>query len=393
MNGLKSGLRQGLTADAAFRLRQLGRIRWLAKRRVLRHYGHDWRRDPWTAIKYILVDPEVGDFNYELRNERAFAAQTAAVLGVTLGEVERLFAELRADPELTDRLSRRMRRRIDMKHRVPFGPRISWYAMVRVLKPRLVVETGVRHGIGSLVLLRALERNAEEGVDGRLLSVDGDERAGWIVPDHLRDRWTLVNGWTTVVMDPALEGEAVDLFFHDTTPGLEIEAAEYAVAIRHANPQGMVLTSGSNGNRTPALPTLARRLDLEFRYIHEEPDHFYDGAGVGVVYLDAAAVARAATEASEAPAVAPPAVAPLPDADEPSLTPARRFARPEAEPAETTTGTRRFARPEREPDETPGTGRFERPQPASDPPPAREPAENGTRTPSRRGRARPPKSG
>jgi hypothetical protein len=65
---------------------------------------------------------------------------------------------------------------------------VAWYAVVRALKPQLIVETGIKQGLGSLVLLAALERNAGEGGSGRLISFDIDPFSGWVVPQRLRAR-------------------------------------------------------------------------------------------------------------------------------------------------------------------------------------------------------------
>jgi len=63
--------------------------------------------------------------------------------------------------------------------------------MTRILKPEIVIETGVFEGHSSLAILLALEENNK----GCLYSIDlpspslplGKE-PGWIVPEHLRKR-------------------------------------------------------------------------------------------------------------------------------------------------------------------------------------------------------------
>ena len=60
-----------------------------------------------------------------------------------------------------------MKRGIGPDAIVSFGRRLAWYAIARVMKPTVIVETGVAHGIGACVLCTALLRNAEEGDPGR----------------------------------------------------------------------------------------------------------------------------------------------------------------------------------------------------------------------------------
>ena len=52
-----------------------------------------------------------------------------------------------------------------------FGRRIGWYAMVRILKPEVVVETGIDHGVGSCVLAAAKIKNRREGFEGEYLGL------------------------------------------------------------------------------------------------------------------------------------------------------------------------------------------------------------------------------
>jgi hypothetical protein len=84
------------------------------------------------------------------------------------------------------------------------------------MKPRLVVESGVQDGLGSLAILRALARNHEDGHPGRLLSVDILATAGWLVPEIERSAWELVIGSADDVLEHSLKGERVGLFIEDT---------------------------------------------------------------------------------------------------------------------------------------------------------------------------------
>jgi hypothetical protein len=93
------------------------------------------------------------------------------------------------------------------------------YFVPRMLKPEVVVETGVALGVGTAFALAALERNGT----GRLVSIDlpplgceGDT-VGAIVPPELRHRWTLHRGTSTRVLPEILRGlPPVGLFTHDS---------------------------------------------------------------------------------------------------------------------------------------------------------------------------------
>ena len=176
------------------RVRALSRFRFLLKARQVRFEGRPFRDDPLSACHFVLFDPETHSYTYELANADELGPFLARATGVSAEEIADYVEEARTDPELGELLRQRVRWRIDCKRALPLGNRLLWYALARAVKPRVVVETGIYQGLGSLVLLRALDRNAAEGVDGRLISVDLDETSGWLVPNRLRDRWTRVIG-------------------------------------------------------------------------------------------------------------------------------------------------------------------------------------------------------
>jgi len=170
---------------------------------------------------------------------------------------------------------------MDLRSPAKISARVSWYAIARAVKPRLVVETGIKHGYGALVLLSALERNAREGSPGRLISFDSDPFSGWVVPERLRGNWQPVFASTFDVLESTLAGEQVDLFVCDTPPEYEIESFEMACAVRHAGERQVLISAG--GDRNPALPEVLAEAGDEYHYFKERPRHpVYPGAGVGL---------------------------------------------------------------------------------------------------------------
>ena len=94
------------------------------------------------------------------------------------------------------------------------------WCLVRHLRPRNVVETGVARGITSRVLLEALERNGEGllwSVDLPLLRSRWHDQTGAAVPESLRARWTYVRGSSRRRLPKLLStlGE-IDVFIHDS---------------------------------------------------------------------------------------------------------------------------------------------------------------------------------
>jgi hypothetical protein len=176
-----------------------------------------------------------------------------------------------------------MERRIHAAHRA--AGRASYaqirapfelYALVRLLRPDHVVETGVSSGVSSAHLLAGLRRNRH----GRLHSIDRPTRqrgrvlapdespvslpphrnSGWSVPDGLRHNWDLRIGPARRRL-PALVRSlpSIGLFLHDSlhTPAhLAFELATIRPLLR----PGSVVLADNTSWTGAAFPRFARTL-------------------------------------------------------------------------------------------------------------------------------------
>jgi predicted O-methyltransferase YrrM len=161
-----------------------------------------------------------------------------------------------------------------------YGEGLRLYAVVRKLKPRVAVETGVCNGVSTAFLLLALARN---GV-GKLHSVDLPEVAGedyeagtfwdgkggavippgrepgWMVPLHLRDRWDLVLGRSQDELPTLLERLGViDFFMHDSEHSEECMRFEFDAAWTALRGGGVLAADDVNVNAAFADFALAQQ--------------------------------------------------------------------------------------------------------------------------------------
>lgn len=130
------------------------------------------------------------------------------------------------------------------------------YYLVRVLKPRVVVETGVFHGLTSAWILKGLHENG----NGKLLSIDlprrdwnkffpdkemgpgaegedslpANDQPGWIIPDNLKENWELYLGPSQQHLEKCLSSGNVDLFIHDSDHSYHVMEYECQLALKMA---------------------------------------------------------------------------------------------------------------------------------------------------------------
>jgi predicted O-methyltransferase YrrM len=269
-------LKDSQAARTAYQLRVLWRDRGMARRR------------PREAWQYMRHSRELSNFTYELANENELAPFVARALGVDPLPVARYLEELRTDRELIGGLGRSLRSSERRDDEPLLGKRRALYAAVRALRPQVVAETGTHDGLGSAVLLRALERNEREGSPGRLLSFDVNPDAGWLIDrDRHRDRLELIIGDTTETLEPALSWHWVDLFIQDSLKTHEHESFEFETAVRNRMRGGPLVLYTDDAAATGAIREVARRHDGTIETLQEEPlDHYWQGNLLGFCRID-----------------------------------------------------------------------------------------------------------
>ena len=274
---MKRKLKRVMSPAWQLRVHQLGRVRWITKYKLMR--GFDANIGLRRRLAYVLLDPETESFSFEPANEQEVVAGLAAALGRPRDELAGYAAEIRDDPELGELLRRHVGWRFDVKRRQPLGSRLAWYLIARAVKPELIVETGIYRGLGSLVLLRALERNRQQGSPGELMSFDINPRAGELVRAQAREHWRRLIGSTHDLLLPALDGRRVGMLLQDTPHTAENQRFEFGAALSHAAPT-LVLVDCS-GRPSLALEELcAEHGGVQHRVPMRSRNHIFPGAEV-----------------------------------------------------------------------------------------------------------------
>jgi hypothetical protein len=258
----------------AYRTRILWRDRALAGKR------------PGDALRWLFRSREVSNFTYELANEDEIPALLGSILGRPEEELAGYLAELRADEELTASLRKGLKRNRKRDPDPRLGKRRLIYCAVRAERPRLVVESGVHDGLGTVVILRALRRNAEDGDPGELLGFDINPDAGWLVDAvGAPGNWTLEVGDVRKRLEPALSGRRVDLFIQDSLKTLEYESFELETAAAHAGSR--LLLYSDDASVTGAISRVCERRGGRSATLRELPlDHYWRGNLLGLCLLE-----------------------------------------------------------------------------------------------------------
>jgi hypothetical protein len=256
--------------------RYVRRLRWFYKARAVRQNRAKVSRN----LRFVLLDPEPDNFTYPIANEAELATWAATVVGRDPRLLQGFAAEPSADTVLDARLRKATGRRwLWTKPSPEFGKRVGWYALARAIRPSLIIESGVHDGLGSLLLLRALQRNLEEGHSGRLVSFDINPSAGWLVgSDPL---WDLRIQPSAEGIPEALQRSSeIGMFIYDGSHSYEDERRDLELAAERLAPDGILLSD--DAQVTHALADLCRERGLAYFEFQEIPvGHFYPGAVLG----------------------------------------------------------------------------------------------------------------
>lgn len=157
----------------------LVRFRFLLKFRLTMKYSNK-DQSLSDKLKYIFLDPEIDTFSYNQINNNEMIDKLSDFLGVPFNQLKTYYREFSAiQAELQrDLFFHTLLRILYMKIKPIFGRNINEYVIVRSLKPNRVVELGIKFGLSSLVIAKALERNRVEGYPGKLSCVDIDPKSG-----------------------------------------------------------------------------------------------------------------------------------------------------------------------------------------------------------------------
>lgn len=267
------------TINAAAALRRTAASRLpVAGRGVyrLRVAGHYLLPPASRAAKWLLTSNETDNFGYRVtaRNASHIASAVSLATHADPELVERYMRELEEDAELAAHLA---------AHGMPplYARRIGWYAVARITKPALIVETGVHKGVGAVVLCAALRRNALEHQDGRYLGTDIDPSAGVLLSGAYAAQGQVIHGDSLATLE-ALAGP-IGLFINDSDHSAEYERREYQAVKDKLAPGAIIL--GDNAHATDELMAFSRATGRRFLFVSEKPlDHWYPGAGIGISF-------------------------------------------------------------------------------------------------------------
>lgn len=227
---------------------------------------------------------EFSNYYYALtpRNRKDLALLISHICHESLQNVEDYFSEIENDNLVKDILISFRDKNPELRDStMEIGRRIGWYAIIRIRKPKFVVETGVHHGVGALVINSALHRNRNEGYYGEYLGTDINPNSGELLVHPFNEHCSISIGDSIKTLQGL--ASSIDLFINDSDHSSQYEAAEYSSIEKKLSMNGMIL--GDNSHASDSLRAFSEKTNRHFIFFKEEPfNHFYSGAGIGISF-------------------------------------------------------------------------------------------------------------
>ena len=130
--------------------------------------------------------------------------------------------------------------------------RLFLYGLCKIMKPNVVVETGIAYGQSSSYILQALKENN----NGILYSIDNIfrpweslEMIGNAIPQNLRKRWKLVVGSSLMKLEETLRSKkTIDVFLHDSLHTYKNMLFEYNTSWPFIKKNGFLISDDVSEN-------------------------------------------------------------------------------------------------------------------------------------------------
>ena len=236
-------------------------------------------------IKWLIHSKEWTNYTYELTDvsQREMTGFFHVITGEDRKKLKEYLNECLDDEVLYSHVSR-------ITSEQPFhmgadknsrpGRRLGWYLAVRVMKPRIVVETGVDKGLGSCVIASALIKNGNEGHEGVLHNVDTDSSSGWLIESPYE---TLVRSHQTDSLSFLSNfDENIDIIIQDADHSYDYQMAEYMVVFPKMSNGGLIISDIDN--KSSAFMDFSEAKGLKyFTWLERPKNPFYIPGGIGVM--------------------------------------------------------------------------------------------------------------
>lgn len=229
-------------------------------------YAKSYYKNQLKSIKYwALKKTENDNFYYDLddKNLQDLISLIYSLTNNTYVDVERYALEIRNDFNLKRHLESFFKNDPNLQDiQVEFGRRIDWYVFIRLMKPKLVVESGVHHGVGACLITAALMKNAHDGFIGKYVGTEIDTTAGALFVEPYKQYGEIIYGDSIKSLDELKN--SIDIFINDSDHNHDYEYREYEIIKSKLTKNFIIL--GDNSHVSSSLHNFAKKINTSMSF-------------------------------------------------------------------------------------------------------------------------------
>ncbi len=240
------------------------------------------KRKVIPVLKWIFFGKEITNFTYEIENQNEIIHMVKAMTNLEYEYLKKILNE--TDPNNNDfKLFLSNEYYKDFKLKNIFGRRLVWYLLVRVIKPKIVIESGVANNLGSALLIYALYKN----------QCEGDNSNQYIGLDILKPTKTYFNFSKKFSRYKFLQCDSLEflkglsekgktMYISDAKHEYDFELNEYKL-IKEKMLDGSIIISDNNSG---SISEFSKKHNKNLLYFKEAPKNtWYHGATTGVSFF------------------------------------------------------------------------------------------------------------
>ena len=220
------------------------------------------------VIKKSWKSNELSTFSYSIttKNVKYLSHTLSIVANTDFDIVYKYFDELYSNEKLKS---------------FELNGRILNYVLIRLFKPRVVVENGIFIGLNSLIMCEAIKKNIEEGYEGVFIGLDIDGMAGDLIR---RENYKFVKIVISDAIDFLNENLIqIDYYFSDGDRRKEYELVEFEMLKKSLGNSSVIVSNKLAFSDALADFSMANGRKLVI-YKEDVLDHWYPGTLFGISY-------------------------------------------------------------------------------------------------------------
>ncbi len=234
-------------------------------------------------IKWIFFGKEISNFVYEIENQEEIIEIVNVITGIKFEKLNAILKEI--DPKNEDFRSFFSENYFkDFSNKIIFGRRMIWYLIVRVMKPTIVIESGVERALGSGLLIYALYMNhKEDNIENEFIGIDIKEiKKPYFNFENKKYLNYKFNTNDSIDFIKNFNRKSKIVYISDAEHNYDFELEEYT-EIQLKMLEGSIIISDNNSG---ALSEFSRKHNKNMLIFKESPKNtWYNGATASISYF------------------------------------------------------------------------------------------------------------